>query len=309
MPPLIRRSNLIVSVTDSRAVEDSWRHKADAITLDLATRVADNRNAEARSLLGEGIRLAAKGGAEVFVKVNRGLMQADIEASVHQELSGIMLPGVESASEVTAACGFLAAAEGSRGFETGRLQIIVVLDSASGIWNIRDVISADGRVTQVGLDESALSASMGVNPRTDLDPYVYARGRIAIEATALGVQPIGVAHPLGTRPRPMGFEEMQKVATDSMNLGFKGVICLHPSWIEPVNIALTPTESQVDYYTQVRNVFAQAIAAGTAAVPFAGRMIDVPVDEWAKVVLEMADACNHRDEQKQEALTNSPQTD
>ena len=67
-------------------------------------------------------------------------------------------------------------------------------------------------------------------------------------------------------------------------------------------MAFTPTESQVDYYTQVRQVFANALAAGTAAAPFAGRMIDVPVDEWAKVVLEMAAACGARDLEKQEAL-------
>ena len=72
-----------------------------------------------------------------------------------------------------------------------------------------------------------------------------------------------------------------------------------------MNTAFTPTESQVDYYTQVRNVFAQGVAAGTAAVPFAGRMIDVPVDEWAKVVLEMAEACHQRERQKQEALANA----
>ena len=69
-----------------------------------------------------------------------------------------------------------------------------------------------------------------------------------------------------------------------------------------MNSAFTPTQAQVEYYTQVREVFAQAIAAGTAAVPFHGRMIDVPVDEWAKVVLEMAAACAARDEQKCAAL-------
>ena len=41
------------------------------------------------------------------------------------------------------------------------------------------------------------------------------------------------------------------------------------------------------------------MAAGTAVVPFARRMIDVPVDEWAKVVLELAAA---RDAEKRAAL-------
>jgi citrate lyase subunit beta/citryl-CoA lyase len=106
---------------------------------------------------------------------------------------------------------------------------------------------------------------------------------------------------MGTQPVALSAEDMQKTATDAKNLGFKGVICPHPSWVGPVNAAFTPTESQVDFYRQVREVFAQAIAAGTAAVPFHGRMIDVPVDEWAKVVLEMSSACAVRDAQKSAA--------
>jgi citrate lyase subunit beta/citryl-CoA lyase len=128
---------------------------------------------------------------------------------------------------------------------------------------------------------------------------------MAIEATAAGVQPIGVAHPLGTLPRLLSGDDMLNAATDSKNLGFKGIICPHPSWVSPVNTAFTPTEPQVDFYNQVRDVFAQAIAAGTAAVPFAGRMIDVPVDEWAKVVIATSTACSLRDAEKQAALKSA----
>jgi citrate lyase beta subunit len=44
------------------------------------------------------------------------------------------------------------------------------------------------------------------------------------------------------------------------------------------------------------------VARGTAAVPLDGKMIDVPVDEWAKVVLHVAALCQARDEMKQQAL-------
>ena len=182
------------------------------------------------------------------------------------------------------------------------MQLLLLLESAQGIWHVREIVRASPRVTQVGLDESDLSAALGITPLPDYDPYVFARGRLAIEATAAGVQPVGIIHPMGTQPRVPSAEEMQTFATDAKNLGFKGVICPHPSWVQPVNAAFTPTESQVDYYRQVRHVFAQAIAAGTAAVPFHGRMIDVPVDEWAKVVLEMAAACAARDAQKSSAM-------
>ena len=75
-----------------------------------------------------------------------------------------------------------------------------------------------------------------------------------------------------------------------------------PSWVTPVNAAFTPTADLVAHNKRVREVFAEAVAAGTAAVPLDGRMIDVPVDEWAKVVLAMAEACDARDAQKLAAL-------
>jgi citrate lyase subunit beta / citryl-CoA lyase len=92
------------------------------------------------------------------------------------------------------------------------------------------------------------------------------------------------------------------MATMARNLGFKGALCPHPSWIEPVNAAFSPTAEQVAYYTKVREVFAEGVARGTAAVPLDGKMIDVPVDEWAKVVLHLAALCQARDEAKQQAL-------
>ena len=301
MPILIRRSNLMVPVTTPRFVQGAWKHNADAVTLDLEDGVLNSRKEEARHKIKDAITVVGKGAAEVLVRVNKLFVQADIEASVWPGLNGIVLPRVESADEVAVASEALHAMEKRRGIPAGTLQMVLLLESATGVWKVREIIKASPRVTQVGLDESDLSAALGVSPVADYDPYVYARGRVAIEATASGVQPIGIIHPMGTQPRVLSAEEMVKVAADSMNLGFKGIICPHPSWVGPVNEAFTPTSAQVEYYTQVRQIFAQAIAAGTAAVPFHGRMIDVPVDEWAKVVLDMAAACATRDAQKRAA--------
>ena len=302
MSILIRRSNLLVPITDSQLASQAWRYNSDAITLDLEDGVVDTRKVEARRLVKDAIPQAGRGGAQVFVRVNHPFVSADIDSSVWPGLSGIMLPRVESAAEVLEAEAILTSLARQRGIALGSLQLILLLESARGIWDMRESITASPRVTQVGLDEGDLSDNLGISPVAEYDPYVYARGRLAIEATAAGVQPLGVAYPLGTQPRALSSKEMLKTATDSKNLGFKGIICPHPSWVASVNTAFTPTESQVNYYTQVRQVFAQAVAAGTAAAPFAGRMIDVPVDEWAKVVLATAEACAVRDAEKKSAL-------
>ncbi len=176
------------------------------------------------------------------------------------------------------------------------------MESALGVWNIRLIITASPRVTQVGLDESDLACDLGISPLPEYDPYVYARGRLAIEATAAKVQPVGIRYPLGTQARLLPAAEIHNMANEARNLGMKGVICPHPSWVEPVNSAFTPTADLVAYNQRVRAVFAEAIASGTAAVPLDGRMIDVPVDEWAKVVIATAEACTARDAEKQAAL-------
>ena len=58
---LIRRSNLMVPITNPRFVSRAWRHHADAITLDLEDSVVDTRKTEARALVKEAIGQVGQG--------------------------------------------------------------------------------------------------------------------------------------------------------------------------------------------------------------------------------------------------------
>jgi len=292
----------MVPMTVPRFVKNAWRHGADAITLDLEDGLPRTQKAAVRACVREAISLASRGGAEVFVRVNKPYLYADIEAAVWPDLTGIMLPKVESAAEVSEAASLLDRLERQRGIEMDSLQLIVLLESALGVRDIRDIITASRRVMQVGLGESDLCRDLGIVATEEDDPFVYARGRVVIEAIAANVQPIGMGFPLSLTPRLLPQDELLPLASMAKNLGFKGAICPHPSWIAPVNAAFSPTPEQVSYYTRVREVFAEGVARGTAAVPLDGKMIDVPVDEWAKAVLYLADLCQRRDEEMQRAL-------
>jgi citrate lyase subunit beta/citryl-CoA lyase len=290
----------MVPITVQRFVEKAWRYNADAITLDLEDGVPQSRKVGVRSAVKEAIAQAGRGGAEVFVRVTKALAYADIAAAVWPGLTGIMFPKVESAADVTEVAEVLRDFERQRGLEEGSLQLIISLESALGVWNIREIVSASPRVTQVGLGESDLCRSLGIAATEEDDPFVYARGRVVIEGIAAGVQPIGMAFPLSLTPRLLPPDDLLRLATMARNLGFKGSICPHPSWIDPVNAAFSPTPEQVTYYTKVREVFAEGVARGTAAVPLDGKMVDVPVDEWAKAVLQLAALCQARDQAKRQ---------
>lgn len=302
MTILVRRSNLIIPATQHRMIRWAWNRNADAVTIDLQDGIPGSELGTARETLQSAVAQVGKGGAEVFVRVNAAYVYADTAAAVCRDLRGIVLPGAESEQHIADADTILTELERHAGVEAGATEIIPSIETAAGVWHIREIITASSRIRQVCIDEAELAASLGIVQGADPDPFVYARGRLCIEATAAGVQPITVADPMGLGTENLSHDDLVQIATDARNLGFKGMVCGHPVWVNPVNDAYTPTESLVDYYNQVREVFAQALAAGTAAAPFAGRMIDVPVDEWAKDVLAMSAACEARDADKQAAL-------
>lgn len=304
MDPFVRRSHLLVSILKRDEVESSWTHGADAVILDLADSVADADKAAAREFVQESIPAAARGGAEVFVRINKPLVYADVEASLWPGLTGIVLPNVETASEIEDAAAALTEMEARHGVTKGTQQIIVLLDTGLGVWDVCEIITASSRVCSVGLDESNQCRNLGVVPDPDFDPFIYARERIIIQGTAARVQPIGISHPYGSLPCFDVEEQMARLMLRGRNSGFKGTICPHPNWVEPCNRAFTPTEEQVAYHREMRQIFAEAVAMGAAAVPYrdTSRMIDLPVDERARLTIELWERCTPREPEKAAAL-------
>jgi citrate lyase subunit beta/citryl-CoA lyase len=304
MEPFVRRSHLIVSARDDAHVETSWTHDADAVVLDLADSVPDVDKPQAREQVKAAISIASRGGAEVFVRINKELAYADITASAWPGLKGVVLTGAETAADVEEIATTLAAVEKDRGIVNGALHLIVMLDSGKGVWNIREIIKASPRVCSVGLDEGNLGRNLGIVPNPEFDPFVYAKGRVIIESRAAKRQPVGISHPYGLFPRFDDAEEIHRLALRGKNMGFAGIMCPHPSWVKPCNRAFTPTDEQLDLYRETRRLFAEGIARGTAAVPYPGTtmMIDVPVDERARIMLEFWERCAARDAAKQAAL-------
>src|SRR5258706_4417790 len=157
MTILVRRSNLLVRVADADAAKSAWRHNADPITLDL-----EGADAVARSRVKDAIPTAAQGAAEVFVKIGPENLRANLEAAVWPGLRGLMLSGVKSAADVKAADESVTALERARSLPKNSLQLIVVIGSAAGVWDVRAVVTASARISQVVLDEQAFPKELDI---------------------------------------------------------------------------------------------------------------------------------------------------
>ena len=75
----------------------------------------------------------------------------------------------------------------------GKVAVITGAASGMGRAMVRKAASEGMHVLAGDIDEAGLAASLGITQTPEPDPFVYARGRLCIEATAAGVQPIAVA--------------------------------------------------------------------------------------------------------------------
>lgn len=312
MAEFIRRSYLVVSPLDEPAVERAWTHNADAITLDLHALPAGQKG-QARARIPEQLAGLGRGGAEAFVSISQAHLHADAEAAVWPGLAGLLIAHPERAEDVRAADAAVTELEKRHGVEAGSVEIVVMLGTAKGVWNVRDIITASPRVTTVGLDESHLLLDLGLLPSPDEDPLgFFARGRIVLEAAGVapeihghhGVYRLGLGYPLSSFPRlDASADEVRSAAKDGKELGFNGALCWAPEWVEPCNLGFTPTDEEVAYHQSVREAYTTAVAMGRGAMAFeGGKFVERPVDELAKKILALRDQCDRRDAEKAAAL-------
>ena len=305
MKPFVRRSHLLVDVTDTDVVKASWTYNADAVILTMPSGAKERSTA--RGQLPEAVNTASLGGADVFVLVERDVAYADIESAVRLGLKGVVYPGAESEAEIVQIDDWLSGLEKATGIAENTLHVIVMLSSGAGVWHIREIVRASDRVSSVGIDELGLCRSLGIVPNAEFDPFEYAKGRVVIEARAARVQPIGMSHPYGVLPEFDDEGEIARLTLRSKNLGFAGAICPDPSWVEHCNRAFAPPGDRLEFYRETRRLFAEGVARGTAAIPYPGTtmMIDVPVDENARVNLELWERCAAREAEKAAAVARA----
>jgi citrate lyase subunit beta/citryl-CoA lyase len=290
----VRRSVLTVDLEDQAAVAGAWREDADAIVLNPPDDLALTRKA-----LPEAIGQAKRGGAEVFVRVDKRRAYPFVKAALSCSVAGILLPDPESAADIAEIEAILAEHEREEGLLPGSGEILPLLGTPRGVWNVREIVTASRRIACAAIDEARLCHSLAIVPTDNFDALSFSRGRLIVETLAAVKLPLGIGHPLGARPRELDDDELLRVADRARNSGFKGAFCPFGAWVRACNQAFTPTDDQVAYYRAIRKAFAEGVARGTAAVPFpGGRMIDVPVDERAKLVIDWWERCQRRDAEK-----------
>ena len=303
MPKYIRRSVLALSIDDPQLGEKADASWADAIILDFVKKPGHDWQDGLKSRMPAAIHAAAKGGAEVFVCINRDFAAAELEATVFSGISGVVLKGVTGPEDIKATAQRLDALEVSRGIESGSLEMDVEVDTAGAVWHALDIARASRRFGVFFVNELALCRNLGMQsaPTLAFDPLEYIKSQLITVAISVGGQALGMSYPLSLTQENVDDEAVKRAVLRARDTGFKGAVCAHASWIKFCNEGFRPTAEEAAYYVKVIEVFAEGLKRGMASVPIDGKMIDVPVDLRAKLYLKWANRVRARDEEKARA--------
>ncbi len=300
MPKLIRRSILRLPGNTIPVPEWILKIGSDALVLNLENLPKTKREELCPNLVKEAIALVKQSGAEFFIRVNRRTIDEDLELTIWPDLAGIVLPRVESNREVKQLHYKLTEFEKTRNISDGFIQIDAEIGTSLGVINSLDIARSNNRVVALTVAETSLYKDLSIHPepQSDTDPLEFIKGRIIANACAASIQAQGMSYPLGITLEKADDLSLLHAIQVARNMGFKGAVCPHQSWVQICNDGFRPNAEELSYYKKVVEVFEEGTRQGLASVPLDGRMIDTPVYKRAQVFMEWDKACLNRDLKK-----------
>lgn len=187
-----------------------------------------------------------------------------------------VVPKVSTLAELQTIDAKLTALEEEFNHPPGAVGLILVsTETPLGVLNLPTFTQCE-RVIALSWGAEDLSAVLGA-PRnrfddgTFLDLYRHCRTQTLLCAAAGGVQPLDTVYVDIADERGL-----ERESREAAWMGYTGKITIHPSQIDVVNAAFTPTEAEIEESERLISAFAEAQAQGRMAIRFEGKMVDVP---------------------------------
>lgn len=282
----LRRSMLFVPGSNAAMISNSFIYKPDSMMFDLEDSVALAEKDTARLLVAHALQHPLYREIETVVRVNPldseyGLL--DLNAVVRAGVDVVRMPKTETAQDVIDIDNAITEIEKACGREVGSTKILAAIESALGITQVNQIATASKRL--IGI---ALGAEDYVrNLRTERSPegieLLFARCSILQAARAVGIQAFDTVY--SDVNNEEGFLQEAKLIKQ---LGFDGKSLINPRQIELLHNLFAPTQKEVDQAKRIIEAADEAKAKGLGVVSLNGKMIDTPIIERAKLVLERA---------------------
>lgn len=283
-----RRALLYMPGDDRRKIEKATTLGVDCICMDMEDGVAITRKQEARAVIARAMKELNFGAAERCIRINSfgsGFEKFDLAAAVATDPDAIVVPKVETPQQVREISEYIEMYELSAKMDVGTIRMLIGVETAKGILNLREIAAADRRLEAIIFGAEDYAASVGATRTREGTEVLYARSAVITACAANELQAIDMVH--------IDFHDSEGLrleAEEGARLGFSGKQIIHPNQVEPVQAAFTPSDEAIEYSQRVVRAFAASQKEGKGAFALDGKMIDMPLLKNAQKVLDRARA-------------------
>lgn len=268
--PNLIRSALFVPANRPERIPKALAAGADIVIVDLEDAVAPEAKADARQALGDYLQGNADAGLWIRINAAESAAFAADLAFCHgcPGIAGLVVPKAETTESL------------ERVAELG-YPLIALIESAAGLQALSTLSRARG-VERLSFGALDLSVDLGIEPGSDGGDWMLDQARYQI---VLHSRLAGLAAPIETvHPEFRNLEVVENAARRAAEMGFGGMLCIHPYQVEAVHRGMAPSKEQLDWAQRV--VMAAENDAGALQVD--GQMIDAPVVLRAKRLVQRA---------------------
>ena len=282
-----RRALLYMPGDDRHKIEKAATLGVDCICMDMEDGVAMNKKAEARATIARALQDLDFGASEKLARINAvgsGMEDDDIHAVLPYRPDGIVIPKMEQLIQIEWASEIIEAAELRNGWPIGSIRLLVDVETAKGILNLKEIASHP-RLDALIFGGEDYAASVGAQRTKDAVELLYAREATVAAAAAYGLQAIDIV--------AIDFKDLDALRLESefgAQLGFTGKQIIHPAQVGPVQKAFTPSDESIAHAKRIVETFEASQARGAGAYALDGKMIDRPLLKNAQKVIDRAKA-------------------
>jgi citrate lyase beta subunit len=283
-----RRALLYMPGDDRRKIEKATTLGVDCVCMDMEDGVAITRKSEARAVIAQAMKELDFGSSERCIRINSvgsGFEKFDLAAAVAANPDSIVVPKVETSQQVRAISEYIEMYEISGKLRVGTIRMLVGVETARGILNLKEIAEADRRLEAIIFGAEDYAASIGATRTREATEVLYARSAVVNACAANDLQAIDMVY-IDFRD----IEGLRAEAEQAAGLGFSGKQIIHPNQVAPVQEAFTPSAEAIEYAQRVVRAFAASQREGKGAFALDGKMIDMPLLKNAQKVLERAKA-------------------
>jgi citrate lyase subunit beta-like protein len=283
-----RRALLYMPGDDRRKIEKATTLGVDCICMDMEDGVAITRKTDARAVIADAMKALDFGSAERCIRINSvgsGFEKFDLAAAVATNPDAIVVPKVESAAQVRSISEYIEMYEVSGRMPVGTIRMLVGVETAKGILNLKEIAGADKRLEAVIFGAEDYAASIGATRTKQAIEVLYARSAVVTACAANELQAIDMVY-IDFRDA----EGLRLEAEEGARLGFSGKQIIHPNQVAAVQEAFTPSAEAIEYAQRVVRAFTASQKEGKGAFALDGKMIDMPLLKNAQKVLDRARA-------------------